>query len=235
MVTCYIDESGTDSDLPIAVLAGLVLDWEGVFWLSCQWNQALAKHNITGPIHMREFTPNGRFREVSHDNRRALFSDLVKIITSNKLVSLAYQYRLHFDGLSKLSMYGACFVNLMTLVGEAVKVHGPHRWPLDYILDSGNSYKHHIVEGSPVLLKAYPRVTRIDFQSDDQVCALQAADVLSWAVRRDLSNGSFHHGFEPIRELFDAYHSNFEYKPEWMQGVAEKIRIAERQAVDNSL
>jgi hypothetical protein len=238
MVTCYVDESGTDSDSPIAVLAGLILDWKGIFWLDAEWKQILEKHGIVGPIHMREFNPHGCFRDISRDKRRALFADLVKVITSNKLVSLAStltsgQYRLHFAGLSKLSMYGACFVNLMTLVGEALRVHGPHHWPLDYILDSGNAYKSHVVEAYPVLIKAYPRVTRIDFQSDDQLEALQAADVLSWAIRRDLSGGSFQHGFEPLRDLFDEQHLNFEYKEEWMQGVAEKIRIAEGQIVDN--
>jgi hypothetical protein len=85
----------------------------------------------------------------------------------------------------------------------------------------------HINEGSSVSLRAYPRVTRIEFQSDDDVNALQAADVLSWAVRRDLSGGSFEHGFEPIRDLFEELHLNFEYKEEWMLGVAERIRAAE--------
>ena len=44
MTTCYVDESGTDGNLPIAVVAGLILDYKGAFWLSVQWTQVLAKH-----------------------------------------------------------------------------------------------------------------------------------------------------------------------------------------------
>jgi Protein of unknown function (DUF3800) len=225
-----VDESGTDSNSPIAVVAGLLLDCKGTFWLSVEWAKVLAKHGIVGPIHMREFTPNGRFRDVTHDIRRALFGDLVSVITSNRLVTLAAtlaadQYRRHFAGLTTLSMYGACFANLMMLVGAALRIHGPHRWPLEYVLDCGNPFRQHVIEGSQVLLRAYPGVTRIEFQSDDDVTALQAADVLSWAVRRDLSGGTFEHGFEPIRGLFEEHHLNFDYTE--MRAVAERIRAAE--------
>jgi hypothetical protein len=112
MTGCYIDESGTDSNLPIAVVAGLLLDGKGYFWLSQEWQKFLDRHGITGPIHMREFTPNGRFKELSHDDRRALFADLVKAINDNKLMSIAAtltadQYRQHFKGVTRLSMYAA--------------------------------------------------------------------------------------------------------------------------------
>jgi hypothetical protein len=130
----------------------------------------------------------------------------------------ADQYRRHFSGLTKLSMYGACFSNLMTLIGEALSIHGPHRWPLSFVLDDGNRYKKHIIEGKPVLSKAYPRVGGIEFLSDHNVYALQAADVLSWAVRRDLSGGTFGPGFEPLKGLFDEHHLNFNYEEEWMSG-----------------
>ena len=150
MTTCYVDESGTDSNLPVAVVAGLVLDFEGTYWLSVEWSKFLAQHGVSGPIHMKEFGPDGRFKHVTHENRRALFSGLVRLINSNKLISLAAtltaeQYRRHFARVTKQSMYGACFTNLMTLVGVAMKIHGPHRWPLDYVLDDGNAYKkaHH--------------------------------------------------------------------------------------------
>jgi hypothetical protein len=104
--------------------------------------------------------------------------------------------------------------------------------PLSFVLDDGNPNKKHIVEGKPVLLKAYPRVVGIEFLSDHNVNALQAADVLSWAVRRDLSGGTFGSGFEPLKGLFDQHHLNFNYEEEWMRGVADKLRAAE--SVDDS-
>lgn len=239
MTTCYADESGTDSNLPIAVVASVVLDDPGSFWLDVEWTKVREKHGIDGAIHMREFTPDGLFKSLTHAERRALFADLVKVIRTNKLVTLAAtltaeQYRRHFTGLTKLSMYGACFANLMTLVGEAMRIYGSHRWPLCYVLDGGNQYRKHIKEGLPFFLRAYPQVAGIAFESDDNFSALQAADVLSWAVRRQLSGANFGHGFEPIQELFDEQHLDFEYKEEWMQGVAETIRAAESSPVDSS-
>jgi hypothetical protein len=238
MTTVFVDESGTDTDLTIAVVAGLTLDRKGLFWLNREWENALNKHGITGPIHMREFTPHGRFKSLSHDQQRALFKDLVRAINSNKLITSAAtltadDFRAHFDGLTKLSMYAACFSNLMMLTGEALRIYGPHRWPLSFVLDDGNPYKSQIVEGSIVLLKTYPLVTAIVFRSDDNESALQAADVVSWGVRRKLSGGTFKHGFEPLEDLFDPHHLNFEYKEEWMRDVAATIRAAEARIADN--
>ncbi len=42
-------------------------------------------------------------------------------------------------------------------------------------LDDGNAYKKQIVESKAVLLKGFPRVTTLEFLSDDNVSALQAA------------------------------------------------------------
>jgi hypothetical protein len=232
MTSCYIDESGTDSNLPIAVLAGLVLDDPGYFWLDVEWSQILRRHRIEHPIHMREFTPNGLFKALTHDARRALFTELVSAINQHKLMSLgatitAAQYRQHFDGLTKFSMYAACFSNFVMLSGQGVKTYGTHRWPLSYFLDDGNAYKAQIREGESVLLKAFPGIASIDFLSDSNVNALQAADVVSCAVRRHLSGDGFRHGLEPLESLFGEYHLVLDYKEEWMRDVAAKIRAVE--------
>jgi hypothetical protein len=231
MTECYIDESGTDGDSPVAVVAGLLLDYRGSFWLGQEWRDALGRHKVTGPIHMREFTPHGRFKDLSHDCRRALFADLVRTINDNKLMSVAGtltadDYRKQFAGVEYLSMYAACFCNVAMYCGVVLEKAGNHRWPLSFTLDEGNRYKQEIIKGEPAILKAFPRVSKICFESDDNMVALQAADVLSWAVRRDSSGGSFAHGFEPLRDLFDPLYSTIDYKPEWMKGVAEKIRSA---------
>jgi hypothetical protein len=215
------------------------LDHKGSFWLDVEWDKVKKSYGIDKAIHMREFTPNGEFGDLNHDTRRALLSDLVSVINQNKLLSVAAtltsdQYRRHFKGITKLSMYAACFTNLALLSAIAIEKHGPHRWPLSFILDDGNNYRSHIIESKAIILGSFPRVTDIRFLSDEQVNALQAADVLSWVVRRDLSGGAFNHGFKPLKDLFDEQHLNFEYEEEWMREIAEKIRAIESQTVDNS-
>jgi Protein of unknown function (DUF3800) len=234
---CFVDESGTDSDLPIAVVAGLLLDYSGHFWLDVEWKKTLSRYGITGPIHMREFAPHGQFKDVTHDTRRALLADLTRVIGNNKLVSFAAtltadDYRRHFSGLTKLSMYGACFTNLLPLVGESLKIYGSTLWPLSFVVDDGNAFKNDIIQSKPILLKGYPPIVGIDFLSDHDVNGLQAADVLSWAVRRNLSGDTFGPGFEPLKDLFDESHLNVNYEEEWMRDIAAIIRAAE--SVDNS-
>ena len=236
MTGCYIDESGTDSNLPVAVVAGLMLDSPGYFWLDVEWVKILKRHRIDGPIHMREFTPNGEFRGMSHTERRALFIDLAAAINEHKLMSLAStltaeQYRKHFKDVKKFSMYAACFTNFVMLSGTGLKVYGSHRWPLSYFLDDGNTYKSQVVESRPRLIEEFPRIAAIDFLCDSQVNALQAADALSWAVRRS-STGTLAHGMEPLSGLFDIHHVVLDYKEEWMQEVADKVRA--KESVDNS-
>jgi hypothetical protein len=43
----------------------------------------------------------------------------------------------------------------------------------------------------------------------------------------------FKHGFEPLTELFDNQHRDIEYKEEWMEGVADRLRSL--RGVDNSV
>jgi hypothetical protein len=227
MTICYVDESGTDTTLPVAVVAGLLFDHQGAFWLDVEWAKILARHGISA-MHMREFRP----RDVCSGNAAGLFVDIVHAIRVHKLLSAAAtltadQYRESFKGVTKWSMYGACFCNLTLLMGVGLDKHGPHRWPLSFVLDDGNPYKQDIIEGKPVTLAMFPRVASIDFRSDKSVSLLQAADVLSWAVRRDLSGKGFPAWAEPLKGLFDGQHLNFNYEAGWMKDVAQKLRDAE--------
>jgi hypothetical protein len=64
VVECYLDESGTDGQSPTAVVGGLLLRRKERFYLRQEWAKTLAKHGVTPPIHMREFGPHGRFKDL---------------------------------------------------------------------------------------------------------------------------------------------------------------------------
>jgi len=98
--------------------------------------------------------------------------------------------------------------------------------PIPYVLDDGNSYKKDIVEAKVTLASRLPSLKTIEFCSDTSLCALQAADVVTWSVRRQLA-GRFPSGFEPLQRLFDEHHLDLKYKEEWMVGVADSMRKAE--------
>ena len=227
MITCYLDESGTDSDSPTAVVGGLLLDEPAFFWLDVEWSRILARHSIVPPLHMREFSRGKRLSYARRSDRRLLFTDLVQAVNDNKLFSIAAtlttkQYRSVFGGVSKLSMYGACFTQVADMSDIAAAKAG-YRSPISYVLDEGNSYSSQILDAYAVLKNQSVDIAEPHFESDHLVSALQAADMVSWSVRRRLV-GAFKDGFEPLSTLFDDYHWDLPYKEEWMQRVAADLR-----------
>jgi hypothetical protein len=230
--TCYLDESGTDqNDSQIAVVGGLLLKMSESYWLGEALRRCLSKHNIPLPLHMREFGNRGKMCDVRSEGRRAFFSDLVGVINDNKTYSVASalsceKYKQAFDGLTEVSMYGASFVQVAMINGIQLR-NGGSKDPVRYRLDAGNHYREQIVEGHAVLLaneEQHPlNIGSLEFDSDDDVAALQAADVIAWAVRRKLAS-TLKSGFEPLEELFDDYHVEVEYNEDWMKGVANTIR-----------
>jgi hypothetical protein len=177
---------------------------------------------------MREFGPHGIFKGISADGRLCLFADLVCIINEHKRASVAATLvteicRRVFKGITKLSMYGACFAQL-AMMNDVESRLNDHCELIRYVLDDGNIYKKDIIEAKGIL--ALPSLKTIEFCSDTSLCALQAADVVTWIVRRRLA-GHFPSGFEPLQGLFDKHHLDLDYKEEWMVGVADSIRKAE--------
>lgn len=226
-LTFYADESGTDSDSPVAVVGGLLLRFPDFFWLDVGWRRVQSKYGIMDPIHMREFGAHGAFSRFSADAMRCLFADLVCIINEHKHASVAATldtktYRRVFEGITKLSMYGACFAQLAMMNDVAAPLNDYHE-PILYVLEDGNSYKKDIVEARVTL--ALPSLKTIEFCSDTSLCALQAADVVTWSVRRRLA-AHFPIGFEPLQGLLDKHHWDLAYNEEWMVGVADSIREA---------
>jgi hypothetical protein len=223
MFTCYLDESGTDSNSPTAVVGGLILNCSGFFWLDIEWTKAATFHRVTLPIHMREFTPHGRFASMNSEARRALFADLVSIVNEYKLISIgavldAEQYRSIFSGVTKMSMYGACFAQA-TMTNDILAKCST----IGYVLDSGNRFKKDIVEAHASFRSRGVNLGNLEFGSDDSNCALQAADMISWTVRRCISS-TLPKGFEPLSDVFDQHHTEVPYKAEWMELVADALR-----------
>jgi len=123
-------------------------------------------------------------------------------------------------------MYGASFVQVAMINGIQLRNDGS-KDPVRYRLDAGNRHKDQIVEGHAVLLASEEQhplnIGSLEFDSDSNVAALQAADVVAWAVRRKLVS-ALKSGFEPLADLFDDYHVQVDYNEEWMTGVANTIR-----------
>lgn len=240
VIDCYLDESGTDDQSPTAVVGGLLLQRDSFFCLDIEWKKALERHGINPPLHMKEFGPHGKFKNIPHDTRRLLFSDLVKIINEHKTGTIAAtlttaQYDRHFSGLFRrkdMGVYGFCFILLVMIQAKSAQEGGiTERIP--FVMDIGNPYRHHVLEAHAsieyVQKSQFLNAGSLTFDCDTNLRALQAADLVSWSVRRKLT-GAFVHGFEPLPEVFASPHIEQPYEEEWLKTMADNLRALRDQS-----
>lgn len=233
VITCYLDESGTEGTSPTAVVGGLLLKQKDLFYLDIEWLKILDRYNLQPPLHMSEFGKHGRFRDIPPDVCRALFADVTRTINRHKLATIAAtvntkQYNRAFDGLTGFSIYGACFIQLALVNGANAQVN-QYFDPIPILMDEGNPYKHHALEAHSYLMmnrREKFNIGALRFDTDNNVCALQAADVVAWAIRRRLA-GNFGYRFEPLQGIIEEPHIEQEYEESWMMETAETLRADE--------
>jgi len=63
----------------------------------------------------------------------------------------------------------------------------------------------------------------LTFATDEKIRALQAADLISWSVRRKIT-ADFNHGFETLVDVFTEPHIQQPFQPEWMEEIGSNIR-----------
>jgi hypothetical protein len=222
VVTFYLDESGTHEGSAIAVVGGLLLNKEGFRALDDTWREILARHSILPPLHMKEFRrPDGRLADVSNDQRRALFSDVVKVINENKIYSIAAsltpdRFKKYFDKTFRretMSVYGMCFI-LCAHRNYLRTQQNHYDENIPFLMDSGNQYAEHVRAAHAAMQEDQwktMRVGSLTFDKDEDWSPLQAADVIAWASRTRVQRGSFDNGYEPLAGLFDKAHDQQGY------------------------
>ena len=225
-----MDESGTDSSSAVAVVAGVVVNMKYSYWLQQDWLACLARHSIASPFHMRECGKD-RLRKLYGNTLKRVLSELVPIANEHKMLSVAStltsdDYRRSFDGTTELSMYGASFAQVVMINGVKSLQDG-YTDKIRYVLDEGNIYRPQVEQAHDFLMSMEHRsplnLGDLRFESDTEYCALQAADLVSWSVRRKLTT-KLKEEHAPLEELFDSRHVQVNYEREWMDGVACNLR-----------
>jgi hypothetical protein len=236
VVTCYLDESGTHEGAPIAVVGGLLLNQQGFQKLDEAWPQILTKSSILPPLHMSEFRrPNGRLAYVSVDQRRALFTDLVRVINENKIYSIAASltaehFQKYFDKQFRretMSMYGMCFI-LCAHANYLLTQQNQYDEKIPFLMDSGNQYAEHVRAAHAAMQEEgwkTMRVGSLTFDRDEDWFPLQAADLIAWASRVKAMGDSFDNGYEPLAALFDQAHAQQGYPEEAIAQLAAALDV----------
>ncbi len=228
----FLDESSTDGGGPVAVIGGLIVNWNYYAWLDIEWERALQAFGLKA-IHMREVGPQGLLADLN--NRRSLLSNLARIVNDNKGWSLAatlttedFEMHLGWLGKKRWTIYEACFLLTAVMLGKQLEYE---RYPfnIDYLMDDGNPYKKYVKKAHRFLVDdfqpSYPcHCGMLGFASDTSTRVLQAADVVSWAVRRKHSGAPFNNGFEPLEAIFDRDHIEQRFDPKWMKELSESLK-----------
>jgi hypothetical protein len=233
-VTCYLDESGTHDDSPKAIVAGLVLNRDGFLMFDAVWENMLSQFKIESPLHMKEFGKHGNLGYLNYDERYKLFDQVAKIINFYKIRSVAFVLdQLIFSKIMNqeirkaIGAYGTCFMGCANLVLLAL-CDSYHHKDIAFIMEQGNEHASHVFAAHEVMVRMknskgmFINVGSLTFDSK-QITALQAADVIAWAVRRRAVGDPIGKGFQPITQILEEKHIQDYMKDRWLINLNESI------------
>lgn len=230
-LTCYLDDSGSDDGSPLVTCGGLLMTRIQFKNFSSRWDAMYKRNKFSGyllepPLHMTDFVGHGKYATLPVEFKRALFLDVARLIRDHRLYSIAVAIS-QIDYAKELSedvsknLIGPYAFAFFSIVGahqafsEQLR-RGPLRTA--YLVDHGFGHyqqlvdAHRIIEDFEIAMHGRSVHTGpMDSEPDDKIPALQAADVISWAVRRVAVNKSLPEGFEPLAdaikdELIDGPH-----------------------------
>ena len=218
LLTHYCDDSGSHEDSQYVVIGGPILDKSRFIKLDKRWSRLLSRHRITPPLQMKDFArPHGKYVGMAAELKRALFIDVVTAINNTKVYSLSVslpqrQYVTTFPAdLRKLTLgpYAYAFIVAACLNCYLAKI-GDYSGKIAYLIDaiSNKPVRDQINEAHESILKNKLNqcTGSLTFDTDTNISALQAADVISWSARRKMMEG-LNDEFYPLRDLFSKRYS----------------------------
>jgi hypothetical protein len=215
-VGCYLDESATDGGTPTAVVGGLLINKPDYLNFDAQWQNLLDDCRLRPALHIKDFGRHGRFSAMAPTQIRAILSRAITIIQEHRIYSLSATLRhedylqIFSEGTRKThSPYEFCFL-MAALANGKMAQFNKYQEPIAFVVDKGNPYAEHVrlahaemerlfkTEGFPT------NIGPLTFDSDENISALQAADLVCWGARRQASGENFREGFEPIAVLINS-------------------------------
>lgn len=208
----YLDDSGTDGLSPIVVIGGPVMQRLHFKEFAKRWRRLLDSYKIFGSLHMQDFVrPYGRHIGINPEMKLGLFRSVVRLINEHKLYSLSvdipqaeFKSQLSEEVQKNLmGPYALAFFSVI-LANQHLASTRHHEGKTAYLVDTGSSHQDQLVFAHHAILeleKGRPekRFTGVlGFDSDENVAALQAADVIAWAARRR-ELGKLCDEFAPLR------------------------------------
>lgn len=215
-LTLYLDDSGSDDGSTLVTIGGPAMSRIQFRQFSSRWNALLADYRIDPPLKFTDFYGDGRYSGWYPEMKRALFIDVSRLVNQHKLYSVSLSV-MQAD-------FNACFLPDLRkkLIGPyafafymTVLVHQAASEQLQsghlraaYLVDTGFGHSDQLIEAHKGIVEHEKRTGEfrhtgaLGFDADDDVPALQAADVIAGAARRrQMCDGLLPKGFEPLEEV----------------------------------
>jgi len=160
--------------------------------------------------------PHGKHIGIPIEMKVSLFRDVTALINRHKLysISVGVQNEEYFEAMPEearkdlISPYAFAFYCAVLTNKGVVKRSQSGLVRIAYLIDKGCAHRDHLEQAhthAQILEKEHQEkhIGAIAFDSDDYVPVLQAADVISWAVRRKQAYGILSDEFEPLNEVIE--------------------------------
>lgn len=244
---CFLDESATDAkDMDQAVLGGIVMNRRDVPELNAAWATMLDRYGLPAGLHMYELGPKGPYPHLVGDACSEMLAAAVSVINSLRIFTFAASWDnrkhevLFSDAMRQdhFSVYAMAFM-MAVEINRASAVSQRYISTVDYILDDGNRFKQQIIRmhNSITTLPSLRQfqVGALHFNTDTNIPALQAADVVAWTERRRKSGkllGGIH---APLSHLFDDMYADSVAPEHLIKQLADSFALAEAGLIDTTV
>jgi hypothetical protein len=205
-LTSYYDDSGTDGNSPVTVIAGPAMMKESFVLFDQRWREVLRKYRVPSPLHMKDFNQLG----LRYEMKIAFLSEIAEVINRHKFFSLSvcvpqsdFEAALPVDAAKRvMSPYAFAFF-CAVIINQKVSDNLDVADNMAYLVDSGSVSAVQMIEAHTELKRhGHGRTGAMAFDTDDNVSALQAADVFAWCARKRHIDGNLTGELSPLERIF---------------------------------
>ena len=130
------------------------------------------------------------------------------------------------------SVYAMAFM-MAVEINRASAAHQGYTANVDFVLDDGNRYRRQ-VEGMHAAIQRSEELARfqvgsLDFKTDSEVLALQAADVIAWSTRRVKAGKHLGGVHAPLKALFDECYADSPAPADPIRDLARSFAVQEAE------
>ncbi len=214
-VTCYCDDSGSHEEAAIAVVGGMLMNKPSFLDFDANWKDILHEFRIDG-LHMKDFVrPYGKHVTMKREMKIALFTSAVKAILTHRIYTFSVSVpQADYKALLSKKVYReimgaytmAFFATIVMNVVIATATGYKNR--IAYLVDKGSDHHHEQMNAAHTVVLQWEkhkalesRVGSLTADLDDNVTALQAADIVAWSYHRK-KESTLEGEFIPLLDIF---------------------------------